>query len=118
MNVLLIDDDLESLECLSNALQLNNCDVEAFQLVENALKQFKPERVDVVITDYHLPNTTGLDVLNAVHRQKTSTPVIIISGDPKNSVESISLQAGAAAFFKKPLNVKKLIATLSTFRTD
>jgi DNA-binding NtrC family response regulator len=112
MNVLLIDDDLESLECLRNALQLSNCDVNAFQSVETALKQFPAHPVDVVISDYHLPNTTGVDVLKAIHLMNTDTPVIIISGDPQQNIENLSLQAGAVAFFKKPLNVKKLMVTL------
>jgi DNA-binding NtrC family response regulator len=59
-----------------------------------------------VVTDYHLPDGTGLDVLHAVRRQDPHMPVIVMSGD--TSVETAVLKAGANAFVAKPFDLTAL----------
>jgi DNA-binding NtrC family response regulator len=110
--VMLIDDDKESRKSLESALQLNGFQVRSFHSPRKALKEYNPLTIDVVITDYHLPGMTGMDILKAIHRKKKDTPVIIISGEQEINIASHSLQLGASAFFPKPLNIKAIITIL------
>jgi DNA-binding NtrC family response regulator len=113
MNIMLVDDDRESLESLSSALRLEGFRVRNFDTPTQALSEYNPYTIDIVITDYYLPGMTGIELLKEIHRRKTDAPVIIISGAPKkNTIERISLKAGACAFFAKPLDIRHMIARL------
>jgi len=114
MNVMLVDDDRESLDSLSSALRLEGFQVKDFETPAQALDEYNPYAIDVIITDYYLPGMTGIELLKEIHRRKTDAPVIIISGAPKkNAIESISLKAGACAFFSKPLDIRLMITRLA-----
>lgn len=118
MNVLLIDDDTECLESLSNALQLNGFKVQTSQSPTEALTLFNPETTDLVITDFHLPDMTGIEILRYIHKIKQETPVIIVSGDHKRQIRVKSLKGGAYGFFYKPLNINKIITRLKDFTNN
>lgn len=110
--VMVIDDDSECRESLNSALRLNGFEVRSFQSPRRALREYNPQAIDAVITDYHLPGMNGMDILKAIHRKKSDTPVIIISGEPEKDIASRSLQYGASAFFPKPLNIRDIINLL------
>jgi two-component system phosphoglycerate transport system response regulator PgtA len=110
---MLVDDDRECLDSLSSALRLEGFHVRDFDTPSLALSGYNPHAIDVVITDYYLPGMTGIELLKEIHRRKIDTPVIIISGAPKkNTIERISLKAGASAFFSKPLDIRLIIARI------
>lgn len=112
MNVLLIDDDRECLESLSAALQLNGIGVTAFHSPAQAVRRYDPDSVDAVITDYHFPKTKGTDVVKKIRKKNNNARVIVISGDREKDIETLSLKAGADAFFQKPIEINKMINTL------
>jgi DNA-binding NtrC family response regulator len=112
INVMLIDDDEECLESLETALRLNGFNVRAFLSPTEAIREYDPGTIDVVITDYHLPHMKGTALLKEIHQKKAGTPVIIFTGDPEKNLETFSLQAGACAFFRKPFDIKEIIAII------
>jgi DNA-binding NtrC family response regulator len=113
MNVMLVDDDRECLDSLTSALRLEGFQVSDFDTPARALREYNPQTIDVIITDYYLPGMTGIELLKEIHRRKIDAPVIIISGAPKkNTIERISLKAGACAFFSKPLDIRHMIARI------
>jgi len=91
---------------------LNGFQVKSFHSPQRALKEYKSQTIDVVITDYNLPGMTGLDILKTIHRKKNDTPVIIISGEQNKDIAARALQFGASAFFPKPLDIKAVIGIL------
>jgi DNA-binding response OmpR family regulator len=112
MNIMLIDDDPECLESLNSALRLNGFNVRSFDSPEQAIIEYDPGNIDVVITDYHFPVVKGTEILKEIHRKKPHTPVIIITADQEKDIETVSLEAGAYAFFRKPLNIEAIIAKM------
>ena len=110
MKVMLIDDDRESLACLSKALLLNEFKVDTFESPKEAVDSYKSGVYDAIISDFHLPGTTGLEVMKVIRAKTPSMPFIIISGDPTPPLEKEVLQAGVSAFFKKPLTISDFIA--------
>jgi DNA-binding NtrC family response regulator len=112
MNVMVIDDDKECLDSLYSALRLNGFSVQTFNDPNPALAAYNPATTDVVISDYHLPGMSGIDILEAVRKKKADVPVVIMSGDLKRDIVNRAMKAGAFAFLPKPLNIENVISIL------
>ncbi len=67
----------------------------------------------LIITDYHMPHASGLDVLAAARARDPSTPVVIVSA--QLHLEPQVLAAGAAAFLAKPFTIEQLAALVRRF---
>lgn len=69
--------------------------------------------VDVVITDYTMPNMNGIDVLHAVAEQWPSAKRLIVSGHSDLEVLHEATRTGLAAqLFPKPWSKAELLATI------
>jgi FixJ family two-component response regulator len=80
----------------------------------DAIEKFKNAnpRPGVVIVDYRLPSMSGLDVMREILDIGPCTKVIFVSGD--DSIQQESLDAGAAVFLKKPVNIKLITDTVTS----
>lgn len=118
LSIMLLDDDMESLESLSVALSERGYAITRFSRPESAIRAFSEERYDVVLTDLKMPGMNGLEVLRTVRELDPGVRVIMITAfaDENSRIESI--RAGASAFFSKPLNLKILLETLSAIHRN
>jgi DNA-binding response OmpR family regulator len=59
-----------------------------------------------LVTDVHLPDASGLDLVRWVRSLPSASklPIIVISGDSDPDTPSASLDLGADAFFAKPFS--------------
>ena len=112
LRVLLVDDNATVLTVLEELLRRNipSIVIMTASSGQDALGALQTATVDVVLSDVSMPNGDGFFLLEEVQRQWPSLPVVLMSGEP---VESRALQAGAKAFFSKPLDPHRLIETLT-----
>jgi CheY-like chemotaxis protein len=61
---------------------------------------------DLIITDYQMPFLDGLEAITEIRKLDGDIPIIMISG--KQSIEASALEAGANAFYEKPVYDSKL----------
>jgi len=67
-------------------------------------------QIDLVVTDYRLaPEETGLDLLGYLQRKRPDLPVIVMSGSDEGGLAERAEQAGAYAFFRKPLELPEFL---------
>jgi DNA-binding NtrC family response regulator len=64
----------------------------------------------LIITDYHMPGASGLDILEAARGQDAAVPVIVVSA--RAQVGASVHAAGATAFFSKPFEIQPLSVLL------
>jgi DNA-binding NtrC family response regulator len=106
--ILVIDDESDMLtnykRLLSSAGYECLAAADASRLM-NLLVEFQP---DLVLTDLVMPNSSGLDVLERVHRYNEQIPVIIVTGHGsiETAVEAMKLRA--VDFVTKPFSVQDL----------
>ena len=67
---------------------------------------------DVVITDHQMPNLTGLQLIERLHKKSPNTPVILISSEGSDLMALEANQAGAADFLVKPFQADTLLHSL------
>jgi len=118
MKLLLIDDDLECIQYLKEALELGGNECILFQNPKEGVAAYDGKNFDAIITDFKMPQMNGIDVLKAVREKNPSAYVIILTGYADLDNAMAALNYGAYAFFRKPLNLKDLIKILSKIEDE
>ncbi|HEY4058867.1 MAG TPA: EAL domain-containing protein [Kofleriaceae bacterium] len=102
--VLLVDDDGDLRKMLSRVLKRASFDVEEVSSGRAALKRLDEKRFDVVLSDVHMPDGDGLEVVRGVRRHDLDLPVILMSGKPDVQSAATALEYGAFRYLTKPLD--------------
>lgn len=63
---------------------------------------------DIVILDLRLPDTYGIDVLNAIKKDYPDTPVIMMTGYGEIEEAVRAMKLGAEYYFQKPIDLDQL----------
>jgi len=101
LHVLIVDDEPTYRLVLMQTLKTYGYTTEACETGDAAIDLLKKNKYDVVLLDYKMPGTSGLNVLQWMYGMKIETPVIIITG---HGSEEIALEAwkwGAKDYFVK-----------------
>ena len=110
--IFLIDDDPLILEMLSDTLRGAGHEVSSAQNGWEALKEFRPDWHELVITDVMMPYVDGADMLQILRRETPRTPVIVVSGcvgeQGAGSVKAL-MERGARRVLRKPVSPSELL---------
>ena len=110
--VLCVDDAAESLGALRRCLNEEPYEVVTARTALEALGWLKEHPVDVVITDYRMPGTDGIELLAEIRRRSLKTARIILTGYPGDSVIRKGLEVGADTILYKPWDNETLRGTI------
>ena len=105
----MIDDDNTLLKALSQALELEDIKVEAFNNPEEALKEIAQDLDGIVISDIRMPQMDGIDLFRSIRAIDKDIPVILITGHADVPMVLSTLKEGAFDFLAKPINMDDLI---------
>jgi DNA-binding response OmpR family regulator len=111
--VLLVDDDVDLRQSLSEQLQLH----EEFLTVEagdgkEALERVKGEYFDAILLDVGLPDTDGRDLCRIMRRNGVKAPIIMLTAQESDADQILGLDAGANDYVTKPFKLGVLLARL------
>src|SRR5437899_6382673 len=75
---------------------------------ETGLKLLQPNPIDLIVTDLKLPGMNGLECLQAVKRQNSALPVVVMTafGSVETAVEA--MKAGASDYVLKPFSLTEM----------
>lgn len=109
--LMIVDDDPMIREMLTQAFINENYDVIDAPDGKTALKKFRTENVDVVITDIIMPDMEGIETIRELRKIKPDAKIIAFSGGGSISPEGylkIASSMGAQYTFQKPISIKEL----------
>lgn len=115
MTILTADDEPLFLTVLAEALQKMGHHVLSANDGAEAFELWKSQKTEVVITDWLMPNMTGIDLCKKIRSEKTNfyTYIILLTGlGSKRSVLE-GFAAGVDDFIVKPFDEDQLMARLS-----
>lgn len=119
-SIIIIDDDPDSLEMLSDALELQGFDALPFSDPIDAMQQCLWLPPDAIVLDFDMPRMNGLDFVKELASQlgKEAPPMIMLSGAEEESVITEALKYGAMDYLVKPAAIGLLCAKLRQATTS
>lgn len=109
--VLIIDDDEELCELVSEYLSVEGFETFAVHDGEAGLKEALSGRHDLAILDVMLPKMGGFDVLRNL-RDESELPVLMLTARGDDMERIVGLEIGADDYLPKPFNPRELVARL------
>ena len=111
MHVLVVDDFATMRRIITNILK--HLGYETILKAEDgakALQIMETEKVDFVITDWNMPNMSGLDLLMAIRasEDKKDIPVLMVTAEAMQENIVKAAQAGVNNYIIKPFDAKTL----------
>src|SRR6476659_9253154 len=96
MKILLVDDDILSVEALTVGMSFQHPNWETLSATDGqtALDHFRDHRPDLVILDISLPDRDGFEILRAI-RAVSEVPVIILTGHGQAHHRERAFELGA-----------------------
>jgi two-component system, sensor histidine kinase and response regulator len=108
--ILIVDDEKSIRVTLREFLQDAGYDVEtAEDATVAAVQQLPSENFDVVVSDIVMPGITGVELLQAIHKESPHLQVIMIAGQPTVETAAAAVRAGAFDYLIKPISKETIL---------
>ena len=107
-SILVVDDEKSMRELLVIVLEKDGHQVATARNGEVAVKMIEESDFDVVLTDINMPRANGIDVLDAVKRIHSSTPVIMMTAFASAETAVETMKKGAYDYITKPFKIEDL----------
>ena len=104
IKILVIDDNEDDREMYARALRKSlghDIQIVEVELGHQGLEKLSNGCFDVVLLDYHLPDSNGLQFLEALKKQEQLVPIVMITGQDDHEVAARSIQLGAQDYLSK-----------------
>ncbi|MBI2897391.1 MAG: response regulator [Deltaproteobacteria bacterium] len=109
VRVLVIDDEADIRDLLTTALELRGATVESAADPTSALAKLEASEFGVVLLDYTLPGTNGLEVLGRMRQLRPKLPVYFMSGRTGTDTTHVGSTASApTGWIRKPFDLEEV----------
>src|ERR1700761_3501779 len=109
--VLLVDDDRELCQMLSEYLTAEHFEVKSVHDGGDALEELEVKDFEIVVLDVMLPSVGGFDVLRKLGADY-STPILMLTARGDDVDRIVGLELGADDYLSKPFNPRELVARI------
>ena len=102
-NILIIDDDKIILDSLCDFLSSEGFETDGAETFKAALERLQKNHYNLVITDIHLPDGNGLEIVDIIKNNHPQTVAIAITGYGTIENAVASIKRGAHDYLTKPI---------------
>jgi len=113
--LLVIDDDTELLELLSEYLSSEGFNVDTTDNPTNGIELALSGKYDFVVLDVMMPDIDGFEALKRI-RAESSIPVLMLTAKGDDIDRIIGLEMGADDYLPKPFNPRELTARIKAIQ--
>ena len=110
--VLVVEDEIDINELITEALQANGYEVMSVTDGAKAINAFREFEPDLVLLDWQLPNKNGIEIISEI-KEFSMVPIIMVTA--KNDAADLDLalnQAGAEDYVEKPFEFSALLGRI------
>ncbi|MBI5846139.1 MAG: response regulator [Deltaproteobacteria bacterium] len=116
--VLLVDDEADFLEVLSERMEQRGMNVSTTTSAKDALKKVEDESFDAVVLDLMMPEMDGIEALQALLKKKPDLQVILLTGQASLDKGIKAMKLGALDFLEKPVDIQTLQAKIKEAQSN
>jgi len=110
--IYVVDDDASVRQALKMLLTSANMEVRTFEQAKDLLKcEFREEKV-CLIADIKMKGLGGIELQQKLAKRGIKIPTIFLTAVDSNEIRQQAKQAGAAGFFRKPVDDQALLDTI------
>ncbi|HEY9615624.1 MAG TPA: two-component system response regulator RppA [Microcoleaceae cyanobacterium] len=110
MRILLVDDEVEMANPLSQLLRREGYEVDVAYDGDRGSQLATQTRYDLLILDWMLPQRSGLEICQQLRSQGDTTPVLFLTAKDTIDDRVQGLDAGADDYLIKPFELRELLA--------
>lgn len=106
--VLLIDDEVEFLEALSERMEIRGMEVTTAENAAAAVSAINSGDFDAIVLDLQMPDMNGIDMLKVIRKTNPDMQVILLTGQATLEAGIQAMKLGAMDFMEKPADIDAL----------
>ena len=107
-SILIVEDDQGIQDMLSYALEPEGYQLYSALSVKDAWEVIETKAPDLVLLDWMLPDSSGIDLLHRIRKYHSKLPVIMLTAKAEEEDRVLGLDMGADDYIVKPFSVKEL----------
>jgi CheY-like chemotaxis protein len=117
LNVLLVDDDSDTLHLMATALKRRQANVTAVSSAGEAIQAIRQKRPDVLVSDIAMPDEDGYGLIEKVRSleegETQSIPAVAITAYAKDEDRDRALSSGFQIYVAKPIELAELVSVVA-----
>lgn len=117
-SILVVDDSHELTYVIADFLGMHGYQVHTADNGDGALECMGKQRMDVVVTDIHMPGMDGFTLMTEIKSRYPDVPIILITGFSVGEAKKMAFEKGANAFVAKPFRLKELMCVIESVWAD
>ena len=108
--IIVVEDSASIREIVVFSLKNSGFDVVCASNGVEAISLFDGRKMDLLLTDYHMPEMNGLELIRWVRgiKQYKRLPIVVLTTENQKSVILKAKEAGATGWLNKPFSLEKL----------
>ncbi|UCC21761.1 MAG: response regulator [Planctomycetota bacterium] len=112
--VLVVDDEIHIIHVVAIKLRNNGYDVISAENGADAFELAREQQPDIVVTDFHMPVMTGLDLVRELRQNETTKdiPVIMLTARGFAIEDEQKEDLQISEFLSKPFSPKELLRSI------
>ncbi len=110
--VLLVDDEADFIELLSQRLETRGLKVVTATTGEQAVTLASDRSIDVAVVDLAMPGIDGIETLRQIKEERRDMEVIMLTGQSsvKSGIEA--MKSGSTDYLEKPVDLQALMEAI------
>jgi len=117
VNVLLVDDDSDTLKLMATALTRRQANVTAVSSAGEAIQAIRQQRPDVLVSDIAMPDEDGYGLIEKVRSlengETQSIPAVALTAYAKEEDRERALSSGFQIYLAKPIELRELVSVVA-----
>lgn len=112
MRILIVEDELTLNKTIAEGLQEFGYQTDTSESFKDAEYYIDIRNYDLILTDWMLPDGSGIELINIIKQKSPNTSVVVLSAKDDKESEIKALRAGADDYIKKPFDFEVLVARI------
>jgi len=108
--ILIVEDEPDIVMSLQEDMRRQGYETEVATDGENAVRQGREGKWDLILLDVMLPKMDGFDVCRELRRAGVTTPIILLTARSREAEKEVGLDSGADDYVTKPFSIRELRA--------